>query len=329
MLSVTTRAATPADAGAGAFDDLLPDRWREGNNRRSVVATDQTGRVLGHCRGADNAYHPGSRITVVAIAADEHRGSVPWSHVADALVKAQVGVSTLPLHLKVKAHERELIGLCARHGGVLIQLMPPWRYVIDARMRRWAQTHRVTSDGLTAGAAGALRSAEMLDLYMEHYAAQHASWSPAAGPATLRALNAPDFVPGAAGAFDPSRSAVLLRTGRIAAQALVWPADDEGGVEISLHSTPYQGPTAREDMEACLAAVIGRSSDGDVLLVDSHASESLEMAMMSAVPGPPPHPADTWTAIVAVPVPASPAPQPLCLGHMPEAATPFNPLIRA
>lgn len=326
MLSLTTRAAMPADVGS--FKGLLPDRWREGNNRRSVVATDQAGRVLGHCRGIDNDYHPGSRMAVIVIAADEHRGPASWADVADALVEAQLGVSTLPLHLKVKAHEPELIDMCARHGGVAIQLMPPWRYVVDTRMRSWAETHHLTSDGLAADVAGDLRPEEMLDLYVEHYTAQHASWSPAADPATLRAKNTPDFVPGAAGAFDPARSTVLIRSGRIAAQGLAWPSDDDGGVEISLHSTPYQGPTAREDMEACLAAVIDRSGDGDVLLVDSHVSESLETAMMGAVPDPPPHPAETWTAIVALPVPGGPAPKPLYLRHVPEAATPFIDLIR-
>lgn len=326
MLALTTRAAMPADVGG--FDGLLPDRWREGNNRRSVVATDQAGRVLGHCRGIDNDYHPGSRMASIAVAADEHRGPTSWPAVANALIEAQLKVSTRPLHLKVKAHDRELIDLCRRHDGVLIQLMPPWRYVVDVRMHAWAQAHRATADGLMASEAGALRAEEMLELYVEHYTAQHANWSPAADAASLRALNAPDFVPGATGAFDPARSTVLIRSGRIAAQALAWPADDEGRVEISLHSTPYQGPTARGDMEACLAAVIGRSADSDVLLVDSHVSESLETAMMRAMPSPPPHPADSWTAIVALPIPGEPTPTPLRPGRMPAAAAPFTPMIR-
>lgn len=326
MLPLITRAAMPTDVGA--LDDLLPDHWREGNNRRSVVATDQAGRVLGHCRGIDNDYHPGSRVAVMKIAEDKDRGSVSWADVADALIEAQVEISTLPLELKLNTHQRELIDLCARYNGVVIQMMPPWRYVVDARLLVWAQTHRVTSDRLTAEAASILRSEQMLGLYVEHYTAQHASWSPAADPATLRIENASDFAPGTVGAFDPARSTVLIRAGRIVAQALAWPSDDEGGVEITLQSMPYQGPTAREDMEACLAEVIGRSAENDVLLIDSHVSESLETNMMSAVPGPPPHPADSWTAIVALPVPGGPVPRPLRAERVPEAAAAFADLIR-
>lgn len=307
-------------ADAAAFDDLLPDRWREGNNRRSVVATDHTGRVLGHCRGVDNDYHPGSRTLFMEVLSDEHRGSTPWADVADALIEAQLSLSTRPLRLKPKAHELDLVDLCARHGGVLVQLMPPWRYVINPAIRTWAEKHQVTPDDLTADIAGDLRSEEMLDLYVDHYTEQHASWSPAAHPSKLREENAPDFVPGAAGAFDPGRSTVLTRDGRIAAQALAWPGDDDGGTEITLQSRPYASPTAREDMEACLASVIKRSAEGDVLLIDSHASENLETAMMRAVPGPPPHPTDSWTAIVALPVPDGPSPHPLPSKHIPQEA---------
>ena len=73
-------------------------------------------------------------------------------------------------------------------------------------------------------------------------------------------------------------------------------------------------------MEACLAAVIDRSADGDVLLIDSHATEELESAMMRDVPGPAPHPQDTWTAIVGIPVPGGPAPIPLSAELIPAAA---------
>lgn len=306
MPTLTTRHATPADAADPGFVDLLPDRWREGDNCRSVVATDNAGRVLGHCRGIDNSFHPDSRSLVLEI-----RDGAPWAEVADALLKAQIAVSTLPLRLKPSAHEPELLALCARYGGVLVQLMPPWRYVVDAAMRDWAAEHRTTSDGLRAGGVDDSRREEMLDLYVEHYTAQHARWSPAAAPVELRAENAPDFVPGGEGSFDPTRSVVLLRGGAIAAQALAWPAEPDGGVEIGLESRPHEGPTAREDMEACLAAVIERSADGDALLIDSHVTEELESAMMSDVPSPAPHPEDTWTAIVGIPVPGGPAPLPL------------------
>lgn len=315
MSTLTMRAATPSDAADPAFEDLLPDRWREGGNRRSMVAADGTGRVLGHCRGIDNDFHPDSRTLVLEVL-----DGVPWAEVADALLEAQIAVSTLPLHLKPKAHEPELLGLCARHGGVLVQLMPPWRYLVDAELRAWAAAHRTTSDQLTAVPAGDERNEEMLDLYVEHYTAQHSRWSPAAPPALLRGENAPDFVPGAEGTFAPDLSTVLQRDDAIVAQALAWPPEPEGGIEITVQSRPHEGPTAREDMEVCLAAVIDASADGDVLLIDSHVSEELESAMLRDLPGPPPHREDTWTAIVAVPVPGGPAPIPLSPQRIPEDA---------
>lgn len=322
-----TRPATSADAGDPAFTDLLPDRWREGDNRRSTVATDADGTVLGHCRGIDNVFHPASRSLVLEV-----REGAPWAEVADALVTAQIAVSTLPLRVKPSAHEADLAALCARHGGVLVQLMPPWRYVVDGTLRSWAREHRVTHDGLIAarlseaaafgGDENALRE-QMLDVYVEHYTAQHAHWSPAADAEQLRAENAADFAPVGEGSFDPGRTRLLLRDGLIVAQALAWPAEPDGGTEITVQSRPHEGPTAREDMEACLAAVIESSADGDVLLIDSHATEELESAMMREVPGPPPHPEDTWTAIVAIPVPDGPAPRPLPAQRIPEGAAPL------
>lgn len=318
MSSLSTRPATTADAADPAFEDLLPDRWREGENRRSVVALDGAGRLLGHCRGIDNVFHPDSR----TLALEVRRGE-PWAAVADALLKAQIAVSTLPLRLKPTAPETALLDLCARHGGVLIQLMPPWRYVVDAELRDWAAAHRTTADGLRADSVDDARREEMLDLYVEHYTAQHARWSPAAAPVELRAENAPDFAPGGEGSFDPGRSTVLRRDGALVAQALVWPPEPDGGVEVGLSSRPHEGVTAREDMEACLAAVIDRSADGEVLLIDSHVTESLESAMMRDVPGPPPHPAETWTAIVGIPVPGGPPQVSLPAAQIPADAVPL------
>ncbi|MGP4978252.1 hypothetical protein [Brachybacterium tyrofermentans] len=315
MPTLTVRPTTTADAADPVFGNLLPDRWREGDTCRSVVATDSSGGLLGHCRGIDNSFHPDSRSLVLEVLEGE-----PWTEVADVLLEAQIAVSTLPLRLKPAAHEPELLDLCARHGGVLVQLMPPWRYVVGDAMRTWAAEHRTTNDGLRAGHVDDARREEMLDLYVEHYTAQHARWSPAARPTELRAENAPDFAPGGAGSFDPTRSVVLMREKQIVAQALAWPPEPDGGLEISLESTPHGGCAAREDMEACLAAVIDRSADGDVLLIDSHVTEELESSMMRDVPGPPPHPADTWTAIVGIPVPSGPAPTPLTDAQIPADA---------
>ena len=325
MSALTTRPATAADTADPAFDDLLPDRWREGDNRRSLVATDAAGTLLGHCRGIDNVFHPDSRTLVLEI-----RPDAPWAEVADALLEAQIAVSTLPLHVKPSAHEPELAALCARHGSVLVQLMPPWRYVVGQALRDWAREHLTTHDCLTATdlstassstgvGEGSLR-VQMLDLYVEHYTAQHSRWSPAAAPEQLRAENAPGFAPGGEVSFDPSRTTLLLRDGALVAQALAWPPEPDGGTEITVQSRPHEGPTAREDMEACLAAVITRSADGDLLLIDSHVSEELESAMMRDLPGPDSHPEDTWTAIVAIPVPGGPAPIPLPSGRIPADA---------
>ncbi|MGP9536645.1 hypothetical protein ACT3SP_01445 [Brachybacterium sp. AOP43-C2-M15] len=318
MPTLPIRPATSADAADPAFDDLLPDRWREGDNRRSVVATDAEGTVLGHCRGIDNVFHPDSRTLVLEV-----RDGAPWAAVADALLTAQISVSALPLHVKPSAHEPELARLCARHGGVLVQLMPPWRYVVDPALRSWSQDHRTTGDELSARRVDASRHEEMLDLYVEHYTAQHARWSPAAAAEQLRTENAPNFEPGGEGSADPERTTILVRAGRIAAQALAWPPEPDGGTEITVQSRPHDGPRAREDMEACLAAVIDRSADGDVLLIDSHVTEELESAMMRDLPGPPPHPADTWTAIVAIPVPSGPGPIPLPAERIPADAAPL------
>lgn len=216
MSELTTRPATATDAADPAFEDLLPDRWREGENRRSLVATDEAGSLLGHCRGIDNVFHPNSRTLVLEV-----RPDAPWAEVADALLEAQIAVSTLPLHVKPSAHEAALAALCARHDGVLVQIMPPWRYVVGPALRDWAREHRTTHDGLTAtdlptascsiGAEdGAVRE-QMLDLYVEHYTAQHARWSPAVAPEQLRAENAPDFTPGGEGSFAPSRTTFLVR----------------------------------------------------------------------------------------------------------------------
>ena len=327
-MPLTTRPATTADAVSSALSDMLPDRWREGNNRRSLVAVDAAGCVLGHCRGIDNDFHPDSRTLVMEVLDEEARGGISWADVADALLAAQVEVSTVPLRLKPEATEPELIDLCARHGGVLVQLMPPWRYAVDDALRGWAKEHRDPTVDALVETAGEGRSEEMLDVYVEYYTAQHARWSPAADAQQLRAENAPDFVPGAEGSFDPARSVVLLRSGRIAAQALVWPPEPDGAAEVSLQSRPYEGPTARRDMEACLAAVVGHSADGDVLLIDSHVTEELESAMMREVPGPPPSTDDAWTAIVAIPVTGGPTPIPLPDDRVPaETAGAFAGLI--
>lgn len=99
MPTLTTRPATTADAADPTFGDLLPDHWRSGDNCRSVVAANEVGRVLGHCRGIDNVFHPDSRTLVLEILENDLRSDHPWADVADALLTAQINVSTVPLRL--------------------------------------------------------------------------------------------------------------------------------------------------------------------------------------------------------------------------------------
>lgn len=325
MPPLSTRSATAEDVPAPGLPDLLPDHWRDGENRRSVVAVDERGRILGHCRGIDNVFHPDSRTCVLEILPDAELGEEDWCTVAAALLTAQRSVSTLPLRLKPTSDDARLVEVCARLGGVLVQLMPPWRYRVDEALLAWADAHSSTPDNLEAVPAETDLREEMLDLYVEHYTAQHARWSPAAAPATLRTENAPDVVPGTEGAYDPERSTVLLREGHLVAQALVWPAEPDGGTEVTLQSRPHEGPTARTDMEACLAAAVLAAPEGTTLLIDSHAGEVLESAMLQDVPGPED---EEWTAIVALPVPGGPAPIPLRDDRVPEAARAFAAALR-
>lgn len=71
-------------------------------------------------------------------------------------------------------------------------------------------------------------------------------------------------------------------------------------------------------MEACLAGVVDRCGDDDVLLVDSHVTEAVETAMMLDVPGR--FPGDGWTAIVALPVPGGLRPAAMPPGLLPDRA---------
>ncbi|MBZ2198089.1 GNAT family N-acetyltransferase [Occultella gossypii] len=310
------RPAIPADVerSRDRFDDLLPDRWRRGNNRRSFVAVDPDGRVLGHCRGIDNDFHPASRVLVVDLL-PEARGH----GVDDELLRAQVAVSSLPLHLKLTEPDRDLRALAERHGGVAIQAMPPWRYLVGPELRAWAAAQPPPE-----GSVGPIRNTEReaaLELFLENYTAQHAAWSPAAPIDRLKTEFAADFTAGSDNAFDPVSSVALRRHDRLAAQALLYlpdPEDPSGGRELGLQSRPYAGPGARADLEACLAAVIGRAADGDVLLIDSHLTERTEFQMMEQVPGP--APGGSWTAIVAIGVPGGTEPIPLPRDLIPEEA---------
>lgn len=337
MPTPIVRSAAPEDSHQAVLPDVLPDRWREGDNCRSFVAVAADGRLLGHCRAVDNVFHPESRTLLLALADPEQLSPAERADIEDALLRAQIDASTLPLRLKPSEDEPLLVDLCRRHGAVLVQLMPPWRYPVGPRLRAWAADHRAvrpntmaspglapaTGDVPVAEAAGDAHLDAMLDLYVEHYRAQHAAWSPAAAPEELRRENAADFVAGAEGAPHPDLSTVLWRDGHLVAQALVWPAEPDGSREVTLQNRSGTDGSARADMEACLAGVIERSADGDVLLIDSHATEALESAMVRDVPRDGDDTVDAWTAIIGIPVPGGPAPIPIPREAIPAAALTF------
>lgn len=238
--------------------------------------------------------------------------------VEDALLRAQIEVSTVPLRMKVHSSDADARALAARHQAVAIQACPPWRYTVGPELRRWAAAHRRADDSdLGAGrsrtaALGVPRPVhpddieELRDLEVAHYTAQHARWSPAAAPEVLRTElgTAYDGPAGTLG-LDAERSVVLRRGTRLVAAGVVWPSEDHvtgPGSEVSLLSDPAEGPTARADKETCLAAILDSCRDGDVLCLDSHLTERTEVAMMCDVPGPDLTPGDGWMVILDVPV---------------------------
>ncbi|WP_203567046.1 GNAT family N-acetyltransferase [Aestuariimicrobium ganziense] len=105
--------------------EVEPDRWRLGGNRRSFVA-ELDGQLVGHCRGIDNACHPGSRTLVLEVRTEwRNRG------VGTALLKAQVEASTLPLRAKITGAMPEAWALARTFGAVVEQACPPWRRVVE------------------------------------------------------------------------------------------------------------------------------------------------------------------------------------------------------
>lgn len=302
----TVRPATAEDAG-DAFPDLQPDRWREGGNRRSFVATDDSGTVLGHCRGVDNATHPGSRVLLLEVLPD-----LRGSQVERELLAAQVAASTVPLTMKIHADDLAGRDLAKAFDAVAVQACPPWRRTVGPELRAWAEEHvgptrRITDDDRRA----------VLELEVDHYIAQHARWSPAAGRDEMLELLGEDHEPGAPTSYDLEHSVLLERDGRLVAAALLWPPDDEGR-EVSLLAWPYEGPNSRADKESCLAALVTSMADGDVLLVDSHVTEREEFAMLRELPGPV---SGQWLAIVKIPVAGAPRPTPIDADLVPPEAS--------
>lgn len=303
-------SAEDVEAARGRLPDLVVDRWRPGGNRRSFVALDGA-QVVDHARGVDNDVHPGSRVLLAEVL-DAHRGR----GVATALLRAQVDVSHRPLRVKLRASDLAGRALARRLGGIAAQACPPWRYATTSALRAWAVQHRALVQAPTAHDAP-----ELLDLEVRHYLDQHAGWSPA-HEASLRETLAVDVHPGEGG-FDPGHTTVLRVEGRIVAAALVWPhhpGPPVGGAEVSLICTHHGDPASRAGVEACLAGVVDRCDDDDVLLVDSHATEAVETAMMRDVPGPGDLPGDEWLAIVVLPAPGGLRAAAMPAGLLPDRA---------
>ncbi|QCR18763.1 hypothetical protein [Agrococcus sp. SGAir0287] len=305
------RPATASDALAAAFD-LERDRWRDGGNRRSFVAVDDDGALLGHCRAIDNRVHPGVRTLVLETSPDADDA------VAIALLDAQLAVSTLPLRCKPTRLDTTLLALARQRAGRVVQLMPPWRYPVSPALRRWAASRSTPGDARIVSIDAADRAA-VAALFVEHYARQHASWSPTAEPAVLHEAFADLLLADGPDARDEHRSVALLRDGALVAQAIVDPPADDGS-EVVLQALPRGGATARQDLEACLAETIRRSRDGQTLLVDAHLTEADEMALVAGLPSPPAAQAGEWTAIVAIPLPGAEPPAGLAAADVPDDA---------
>lgn len=234
--------------------------------------------------------------------------------------------------MKIYASDHFDRALAVRHGGVAVQVTPPWRYIVGPELRQWADVHRASDPNGPDGSSDrpvpepitdADREA-VLDLEVDHYMAQHASWSPTASREVMRAELGEDHEPGSEGAYDSRRSVLLRGGGRVVAAALLWPGSNGApadGSELSLLSRPYVGPHSRRDKESCLAAVIDASEDGDALLIDSHLTEDDETAMMRDLPGLVADDATDWMAIVAVPVPGGPTPAAFPRERVPARAT--------
>lgn len=302
-MTVTIRPATGEDVAATrtTFPDLQKDHWAEGKNRRSFVAEDDHGRVVGFCRAIDNNVHPDSRVMLLEVLPELREQGIE-----DQLLRSQLEVSTVPPHMKIHADQKAEQRLAARFGGIAIQVTPPWRYVVVPELRDWAAEH--------AGGAEPTRETDgraLQELEVDHYIAQHESWSPTVPREQLLEELAEDHDPSSPTTWNRERSRVLRRGDEIVAAALVWGGSNGAGVdapEVSLLSRPYLGPSSRRDKEACLAAVVAASADGDELLLDSHLSLPEETAMMQAVPGLEGTPETDWMAIIALPVPDGPAP---------------------
>lgn len=275
--------------------------------------------MVGYSAGIDNEFHPDSR-TLVLETLPEYRDAASAS-----LVEAQLDVSLLPLRMKIYGDQVAYQQLAADFGAIAVQLAPPFGRTVTEELQQWAQRHRPE-----AGTIEPIKDSDLealLELYVDDYIDQHASWSPAAERAVLMHEFAPDFARDASESFDRERSVLLRRDDEIAAAGLLWPHDEDfGGREVSFVTRPYWGPDARADKEAVLGAVIASAAIGDCLLIDSHLTMRDEFAMIADLPGA--QQDGQWMAILAIPVPGMDHDiRPLPRALVPEAAEWVLPLI--
>lgn len=317
MSQLVIRPAEPEDVDRAheTFPDLLPDRWREGGNRRSFVAVELPGphqrpggtfsgpRIVGHCRGVDNAAHPGSRVLLFETVARLHGTGTERD-----LLRTLMATSPLPLHSKVERKDAALCGLLASLGSTLVQLMPPWRYQVDHDLKAWARSALdAAPEDVTLTLATSLPAEDILALEVDHYIEQHEPWSPAAPHADLRDYLAEDHDPASSTSWNRNCSwAVTTRNGKVKAAALVWgnvgtdrtPSRGNDAPEISHLSRPHASPEAWTNKLLAIASVIRSVPLGTELCIDSHLSMRREFAAIGTIPGVD-RSRGEWTAIVA------------------------------
>lgn len=298
--------ATDVKRAEDTFSDLLPDQWSGGGNRRSFVAVDEEGRVLGHCRGIDNQFHPDSRVLVFETVPEVHGTPLEFE-----LLTQQRATSSLPLHWKLAEDDGHMRELLRDSGAAAVQLMPPWQRIVDSELRAWAQAVTDTAPPANIGPwsivpAASVDPTVLARMDAEHYVEQHRSWSPSAPADTLMAKFASHHGPDSPDRWNEHYSRALCVGGDVVAAALVFgdpSADSEP--EVSLVSNPYSSETAWWAKSRLVAELVALMADGDRFAVDSHLTMTGEYETIAAIPGL--AGGDGWTAIMAIPVVDGPA----------------------
>lgn len=339
MASIVIRPAEPEDVDRArdTFSDLLPDRWRDGGNRRSFVAVrnhdscacdpepSSAEEVVGHCRGIDNAAHPSSRTLVFEVLPDLH-----GTEAERKLFRTLLNTSRLPLRSKPERKDAALRALLVSLDSILIQLMPPWRYRVDKQLKAWARsTLDAASDDYRLVPAALEPPERLIALEVDHYIAQHEPWSPTASRADLIEYLAEDHDPTSETTWNHDHSwAVTTQDGHLKAAALVWgdvrpaeqPSCGDAAPEVGHLSRPHSSPEAWTNKLSAIAGVIHSVPVGTELCIDSHLSMREEFAAIGTIPGVD-RDAGEWCAIVATPPPGGLTPVSLDPALIPDAAS--------